>query len=194
MLGATPRQGTRCTNFGPKRRTTNNTQPMRRVLSYWWASLILSIGVLVVPTFSDPIDDSPMFRALSDLRILATAMDIFHEERGAYPTEDDGLAALVPTVILRIPADPWGNAYAYRAGPTAAASVYSIGMNKRDERGAGDDISTEQLSIERPGRVCDAYDKCARRLSGYGLLTLAILSLAVGIGRGFLRVRARSRH
>ena len=76
-------------------------QPVRRVLSCWWVFLILAIGVLVgLPMFvRTSFDHPPIFRARSDLQVLAAALKIFRDETGAYPTEDDGLAALVLTVI-----------------------------------------------------------------------------------------------
>lgn len=52
---------------------------------------------------------------------LDVALALYYSDTGRYPSEQEGLAALLHPVrpgaspyITRIPADPWGGAYRYR--------------------------------------------------------------------------------
>lgn len=63
-------------------------------------------------------------RARADIANLFTALSALEIDMGRYPTAEEGLAALrqpPPTAqgwqgpyVLRLPKDPWGNAYIYR--------------------------------------------------------------------------------
>jgi general secretion pathway protein G len=159
---------------------------MSRVLSYWWVAFVGSLVVLVAPAFFSTIDHPPINRATQDLRGIQTALELFRGQRGSYPSQEEGLTALVGTQMVRLPKDPWGSDYAYRSISPTNAHVYSIGLNRRDDDGAGDDILADR---NRP--FCDDYDNaCVERVVGAGLLALAAASLAVGIVRGWRRLRS----
>lgn len=52
--------------------------------------------------------------ALMDLRVVASAVRLFHAKTGMLPTSMQGLLPLVEQdVIERVPRDPWGNPYEY---------------------------------------------------------------------------------
>ena len=65
--------------------------------------------------------------ARADLANLSSALDAFRQDTGRYPTESEGLAALVqppPSLegwsgpyLKHVKPDPWGNNYAYRPAP-----------------------------------------------------------------------------
>ena len=82
---------------------------------------------------------------------LGAGLDLFHLEVGRYPTTQEGLQALVeqPTGVTpwhgpylkkkRIPIDPWGNEYHYRApGENGPYDLFSYG-NDNMEGGEGND-------------------------------------------------------
>ena len=80
---------------------------MRQILSYWWLSLIVSIGWLVAPAFYEPMDHVPVQRAIMDVRQLATALELFRQDHGGYPSAAEGLQALVSAqILLSLPDDP----------------------------------------------------------------------------------------
>jgi general secretion pathway protein G len=78
---------------------------------------------------------------------ISDALGAYRYTVGRYPTEAEGLGALLnPTSVggpylRRPPTDPWGNAYVYRLSPQGDTfSLYSRGRNGVDEEGGGDDV------------------------------------------------------
>lgn len=123
---------------------------------------------------------------------MRTALGNFHHRHGRYPTTEEGLAALVPGWIKRIPRDRWGNAHIYRSDG-AAYDLYSAGVDQIDQGGQGDDISTPERE-----EYCGPYDLNCRPDWGLtGMLAssaLFILSGLVGLARlviGSLQFAAR---
>lgn len=98
-------------------------------------------------------------RAQRDVAALALALEIYAKEQGDYPTGDAAqIAALLrgesragqnakrldyievtanETNTAGALIDPWGTPYRLLMNPGRA---YSVGPNRRDEQGAGDDI------------------------------------------------------
>jgi len=80
-------------------------------------------------------------------RMISGALGAYKADHGRYPTESEGLAALLPSnpnsrnaYVDDNPIDPWGNPFVYRLTPTGGFQVYSTGPNGVDDRGVGDDI------------------------------------------------------
>ena len=76
------------------------------------------------------------------------ALDEFHRGNGRYPTEAEGLKALLvnPGVsnwqnpfFERIPDDPWGIPYRYSLGTNGRYEIRSAGRDKRF--GTSDDLT-----------------------------------------------------
>jgi hypothetical protein len=66
--------------------------------------------------------------------------------------------------------------------------IYSIGIDQRDERGAGDDVTTWSKEY----RCADYGVNCppdARHLAAYAALLLAVCSFIVGLARGASSLR-----
>ena len=86
-------------------------------------SLILG---LVGPRVLSYLSESRVKTARLQIENFGSALDLFYIDAGRYPTETEGLSALVarPANIEiwngpyvkggRVPADPWGHAYQYR--------------------------------------------------------------------------------
>src|SRR5262249_34835774 len=114
---------------------------------------LLAVGVgLFVLLSRLRLDDTPsypMHKAQNDLEALAGLIDAFHIQNHRYPSEDEGLSAVLkfgadtsPTSSPeRHPRDPWGRPYVYHARAIGPPRVYSLGPNGIDEDGKGDDIS-----------------------------------------------------
>ena len=88
-----------------------------------------------------------IFAAKSDLAGLKDALDRFVLDTGRPPTDGEGLAALLSPpaglagwrgpYLRRVPADPWGNPYRYKA----TLSGYSVDSAGPDgARGTADDL------------------------------------------------------
>ena len=91
--------------------------------------------------------------ARSQIEAFMTALDIYLVDVGGYPTSEQGLEALRqnpgapnwngPYLRKEIPADPWGNAYVYRApGRSGGFEIVSYGSDGL-EGGSGDAIDVE---------------------------------------------------
>ncbi|MCA0357510.1 MAG: type II secretion system major pseudopilin GspG [Proteobacteria bacterium] len=92
-------------------------------------------------------------KARADVSVLEQALESYRLDNFAFPTTEQGLSALVTPpagltqvdryreggYIRRLPKDPWGNDYQYRApGAHGAIDVYSFGADGR-EGGEGKD-------------------------------------------------------
>ena len=98
--------------------------------------VIVIIGMLasyVGPKYFAQIGKSEVTVAKAQLEGLSKAMDTFRIDVGRYPAVDEGLRALMvkpdnatawngPYLKKDVPLDPWGRAYVYKIGGTAAPS------------------------------------------------------------------------
>jgi hypothetical protein len=157
---------------------------MKRVFEWWWAILAGSIIVLVVIPLTGSIVDLKITKAQFDLSSLQSALEAYKATRGSFPSEEDGLGSLVGISLGRVATDPWGNKYVYRRNGSGYR-VYSRGVDGRDDRGAGDDITTTEKTYR-----CEDYGvNCpptGRELAAWVAIVLAVGSLIIGLVRFFL--------
>jgi general secretion pathway protein G len=118
-------------------------------------AIIAILAAVVAPEVFRNVSDANTSAARSQIEILATALDTYRLDNHAYPTTEQGLAALrtEPTTGERpprwrgpylrraIPEDPWGRPYVYvspgRVNPHSY-DLYSLGRDGR-EGGEGED-------------------------------------------------------
>lgn len=116
--------------------------------------VILSLlAVVIVPRVIDRPDQARAARAQSDIAAITSALNLYRLDTGAYPSTDQGLAALVarPTTqpvpqnwaeggyLERVPEDPWGRAYLYLSpGVHGPFDIVSHGADGRSG-GSGTD-------------------------------------------------------
>ncbi|MFQ5994563.1 MAG: type II secretion system major pseudopilin GspG [Acidiferrobacterales bacterium] len=100
---------------------------------------------LVAPRVMKHVGESKTKTARLQIEELGTALDVYRLELGRYPSNDDGLVALVqppagvdawdgPYLRKRVvPKDPWGNDYRYRApGEHGPYDLYSLGADNAE--------------------------------------------------------------
>jgi general secretion pathway protein G len=91
--------------------------------------VLVIIGLLaavIVPAVVRRVDDAKVAKSKEDIQSLETALTMYYMDNSKYPTNEQGLAALVtqptdPTIrnwkpggyIERISKDPWTNDYQY---------------------------------------------------------------------------------
>lgn len=92
-------------------------------------AIIAVMAYLIVPNVIGRPDQARATVASTDLRTISAALKMYRLDNGAYPTSQQGLAALVerPTTppppanwspsgyLDQVPVDPWGQPYAYQA-------------------------------------------------------------------------------
>lgn len=113
------------------------------------------LAALVGPTLYQRIKPAKQSAARAQVENFMTALDGFFIDVGRYPSTQEGLKALRtkpegtekwvgPYLKKDIPADPWGNAYIYRApGRNGGYEIISFGADGRDGgEGENQDINS----------------------------------------------------
>ena len=103
------------------------------------------LGAVVVPNLLSRPDAARLQAAETDIRMLASALDVYRLDNFQYPSSEQGLEALVqrPTgfpeppnynpdgYIKKLPSDPWGSKYVYERRDTNF-SLFSLGADGQE--------------------------------------------------------------
>jgi general secretion pathway protein G len=112
-------------------------------------TILAILASAVVLTFSGKTDQARVARAKSDIATFETAIETFKLEMRRYPTEDEGLRALVEKpdsedanrwthpYVKRLEKDPWGNPYVYVCPGNHNADSFDIISYGADGREGG---------------------------------------------------------
>jgi len=70
-------------------------------------------------------------KARGDISAIETALEMYKLDNFNYPTEQEGLEALVASgLVKKMSLDPWGNPYEYRnPGERTQIDIYSLGAD-----------------------------------------------------------------
>jgi general secretion pathway protein G len=116
--------------------------------------VLVILGVLalvVVPKFAGRSEEARKTAARTDISMLEGQIDIFEQDCGRFPSNDEALSALVsqppnapkwkgPYIKRGVPKDPWGNEYVYRYPGTHNVNSYDLYSMGPDGREGNDDI------------------------------------------------------
>ncbi len=116
------------------------------------------LAALIVPNIIGRTDEARVTAAKTDIGTIMQALKLYKLDNGIYPTQQQGLEALVvkPTTppipgnwkpyLEKLPADPWGRPYQYlNPGIHASVDVLSFGADgKPGGEGADADIGSWQ--------------------------------------------------
>ncbi|MFA6036768.1 MAG: type II secretion system major pseudopilin GspG [Legionellales bacterium] len=112
--------------------------------------VVMILGILaaiVVPRIVSRPEEAKIVKAKQDIARLEAALDLYRLDNGTYPTQQQGLVALVtkPTTpplptnwsasgyVNRLPTDPWANDYQYRnPGTHGEIDIYSFGPSGQE--------------------------------------------------------------
>jgi general secretion pathway protein G len=117
--------------------------------------VIIVLGLLaaiVAPQILGRVSDARTTAAQTQVELFGTALDNYRLDNGAYPSSEQGLAALrerptrapIPTnwrgPYLRkdVPLDPWGKPYIYRSPGERNVSGYDLMSLGRDGKPGGE--------------------------------------------------------
>ena len=104
-------------------------------------AILALLAGLVGPRVIGQLGGAEIKTAQAQIKELESAVDIFRLDVGRYPSEQEGLQALVnqpsgssglsgPYLRKGLPTDPWGNPYRYRVpGQNGDYDVYSLGAD-----------------------------------------------------------------
>ncbi len=118
--------------------------------------VIVIIGILVgglAVSLSGRSQEAMITRARADVKsTLALALDLFEQDIGRYPSDDEGLDALIndpgeskwkgPYLKTDLEPDPWGNAYEYSLDPDNSRKYQLRCAGPDGKMGTSDDIES----------------------------------------------------
>ncbi|MEM7079820.1 MAG: type II secretion system major pseudopilin GspG [Pseudomonadota bacterium] len=118
------------------------------------------LGAIVVPNLLNNPDKARVEAARTDIRGLASALDIYRLDNLQYPSTEQGLDALVSRpsgfpepknydpegYVKKVPTDPWGTPYIYERASGTKFVLYSLGADGT-EGGEGIDADIRLADI-----------------------------------------------
>ena len=113
--------------------------------------ILAVLAAIVVPKFTGRSEQARIAAAKTDVSNIETALNAFEVDSGRYPSNDEGINALVVKpgnvttwhgpYLPRIPVDPWKNPYVYRFPGSNNVSGFDLfSMGPDGHEGGGDDI------------------------------------------------------
>ena len=115
-------------------------------------AIIGALAAMIVPRLTGRSEKAKAATARADIRAnMATALKMYEIDMGAYPTTDQGLAALLAApsgasstwsgpYIEKKPVDPWGRPYQYKCPGTRNPNGYDLFSFGRDGVESSDDV------------------------------------------------------
>lgn len=103
------------------------------------------LGAIVVPNLMSRPDSARIQAAQTDIRMIASSLDVYRLDNFQYPSSEQGLEALVDRpsgypeppnwnpegYIKKLPTDPWGSAYVYERRETSFM-LFSLGADGQE--------------------------------------------------------------
>jgi len=112
--------------------------------------VVVILGILaaiIVPNIMDKPALAKITKAKADIRAIESAMNMYKLDKHAYPTTDEGIEALVPKYLPRMPKDPWDNNYQYLSpGTQGVIDIYTLGRDGQPG-GEGEDADIGNWKI-----------------------------------------------
>jgi len=109
-------------------------------------TIIGILAALIVPRIMDRPDQARATAARADVNAIMSALKLYKLDNGVYPSNDQGLLALVKKpergdiprnwkpggYLEKLPQDPWGTDYQYlNPGIRSEVDVFSMGADRK---------------------------------------------------------------
>jgi general secretion pathway protein G len=126
------------------------------------------LAAIIVPRIMSRPDEAKLVKVKQDIASVSDALDLYRIDNGQYPTQAQGLAALVtkPTTppapenyspdgyLKQMPTDPWGHPYHYVIpGKHSAVDIFTYGENNQP---GGTGINAERGNWSDAPKAADA--------------------------------------
>lgn len=113
--------------------------------------ILASLAAMIVPRIMGRADDAKANIARAEIGSLTTALKLYKLDNGAYPTTQEGLAALMvkpasadnwkEPYLEKDPVDPWKRAYNYKYKGDHNTSGFDIWSLGAEETNGDDDVT-----------------------------------------------------
>lgn len=102
--------------------------------------ILAILAAVVVPKFTGRQQQAKESKAKADIATLSTQLRLYETDNGKFPTQEEGLNALIPKYIDKAQKDPWGNDYVYRIPGQNGRDFDLFSMGADGAEGGNDDI------------------------------------------------------
>jgi general secretion pathway protein G len=103
------------------------------------------LGALIVPNIIGRPDEARVTAARADIQTIGNALELYRLDNGSYPSNDQGLSALVEEpsgypeprnwspdgYLKKLPQDPWGEPFMYYS-EDRTMDIYSFGADRKE--------------------------------------------------------------
>ncbi len=135
---------------------TYRSRRLRRSSGFTLIELLLVLVILavlaaiVVPKFTGRTQDAKIAATKTQISNLKSSLDLFEHDNGRFPTNDEGLNALVQQpgdlqnwhkLMDSVPTDGWGHAFIYRFPGSNGHDYDIISCGPDGNEGGNDDIT-----------------------------------------------------
>ena len=98
--------------------------------------IIAIMASFVVPSVINRPDQARFTKVKNDILTIESALDLYKLDNGNYPSNDDGLEALIEDednlYLNRLPLDPWSEPYQYsNPGENSKIDIFSLGADSQ---------------------------------------------------------------
>ncbi len=124
-------------------------------------AIIGILAAIATGVYISRVDDARITRARADIQTIEAAVDIFRLDNFRYPTNQEGLKALVEKpndrdlrwpqggYMRRLPVDPWNRPYLYSTpGRRGEVDIYTLGRDG-EEGGEGQDRDIGNWNLDQ---------------------------------------------
>jgi len=111
--------------------------------------ILAVLAAVVVPKFTNRSEQARITAAKTQISAFKTSLDAFEVDCGRFPTNEEGLRALVEQpagvqnwhgYMKTVPNDPWGNPYVYKYPSQVDPNSYDVYSFGPDGREGNDDV------------------------------------------------------
>jgi general secretion pathway protein G len=113
-------------------------------------AILAILAGLVVPKFVGQTEKARISGAKADISMIKTALNMFEQDTGRFPTSEEGLNALVEKpgdvqgwtkpYLEKVNRDPWQHPYVYRCPGSGSKDFDLFSCGPDGHEGGGDDV------------------------------------------------------
>jgi general secretion pathway protein G len=113
-------------------------------------TIIAILSAIIIPNVINYPKRARVTAAKLQIQQFKTPLELYYNDKGRYPSTEEGLEALVKEgLIKKIPMDPWNNPYHYRYPGEINPDEYEIWTYGADGKEGGEGFNADIKSWEQ---------------------------------------------